>query len=205
MNIADRIMYEDREIFVINKPAGVAVESARVTEPDLASLLRAYSGKEVYIVHRLDQAVSGIVVFARTKRAASVLSGAFQRGETEKVYRAKVSGCICRDRDTLTDWLMKDGRTNTSRVVPGGTKGAKKAVLEYVRTGEQELRIRLMTGRHHQIRVQLSHAGMPILGDRKYGGETCYARGKIALCAERLTFAHPGTGEKMTFETVPDF
>ena len=205
MNIADYILYEDREILVVNKPAGIAAQSARVTEPDLASLLRTYTGREVYIVHRLDQAVSGIVVFARTKKAAASLSGAFQRGDTEKVYVARVSGCICKDRDTLTDWLLKDGRTNTSRVVPEGTQGAKKAVLEYERAGEQELRIRLMTGRHHQIRVQLSHAGMPILGDRKYGGEACYGRGRIALCAERLSFTHPGTGEKMTFDIEPDF
>ena len=115
-----------------------------------------------------------------------------------------------------TDYLLKDGRTNTSRVVAKGTQGAKEARLSYetlpetsgFKDGYALLKVELDTGRHHQIRVQLAHAGLPILGDRKYGvsaGEKDVYGGPLCLCAYRLTFTHPTSRKKMQFETVPEF
>ena len=126
----------------------------------------------------------------------------------KKMYRARVCGTIPAKNGELTDYLVKDGRNNMSHAASPGTKGAKKAVLRYRQTAEDELEIDLVTGRHHQIRVQLAHAGMPIAGDVKYGapektgGEDNPGRGRIALTASRLSFRHPSTGRIMTF-TLP--
>ena len=208
--LKERILYEDSEILVVDKPAGTAVESARVTEPDLVSLLRTYLGRPVYVVHRLDQPVRGVMVFAKTSRAASSLSSQVSgngRDQMKKIYHARVSGPVPAGEGTLTDYLLRDPKTNMSRVVNEkdlnqygkGTK-PKKAVLHYRKTGEQELEVELLTGRHHQIRVQLAHAGMPIEGDRKYGGSEAET---LALCAAEITFRHPKTGEKMTWRINP--
>ena len=218
-----KICYEDSEIIVVEKPAGVAVESAHVTEKDLYSSLRSYLAEksggsrdhrpgaesdEIHIVHRLDQVVAGLLVFAKTKEAAAALSKQLTDGTMKKMYRARVCGTIPAKNGELTDYLVKDGRNNMSHAASPGTKGAKKAVLRYRQTAEDELEIDLVTGRHHQIRVQLAHAGMPIAGDVKYGapektgGEDNPGRGRIALTASRLSFRHPSTGRIMTF-TLP--
>ncbi len=216
-----RIVYEDNEIIVADKPAGVAVQTRKLAEKDLESLLKSYlakkpgnAGREPYlaVVHRLDQPVAGLVAFAKTPKAAAELSGYFREKTACKIYSAIVCSkdVIPEGRQILTDYLLKDTKSNTSCVVSEGTKGAKKAVLEftadpcenadavYSETGFRfyRLRIKLQTGRHHQIRVQLSNAGMPIYGDVKYGGmsaEKKYSkicelkRGAIALTAESLS------------------
>ena len=216
MIIEDRILYEDAEIIAVDKPAGVAVESARVGETDLAHALRSYladgdGGPEIYTVHRLDQPVAGVVLFARTKMAAAALSKQLADGEMQKIYRARVCGRIPAEAGELTDYLAWDRKTNTAHVVPGGKGSAKtsarreerpkKAVLRYKKTGEDTLEIELITGRHHQIRAQLAHAGMPIRGDTKYGAQADskegLARGQIALRAVSLSFRHPRTGAVM--------
>ena len=194
-----KILYEDSDILVVFKEAGLAVESRRATEPDLESLLLRYlsekresgskpenAGKpgngsnsenrgkpELHIVHRLDQPVAGILVFAKTKAAAAGLAKQLTDGRMKKLYRASVDGPIPKEEDTLSDYLVKDGRTNMSRV----DKNGKKAVLHYRKLTEDTLEIELFTGRHHQMRVQLAHAGMPIRGDVKYGAAS--AAGKI--------------------------
>ena len=159
-------------------------------------------------MHRLDQVVSGTIVFAKTKKAAAALSKQLTDGTMKKIYRAKVCGPIPLDSGELRDFLLKDGKNNVSRVVSPSKqgmypKGAKEAVLRYRKVSEDTLEIELMTGRHHQIRAQLAHAGMPIAGDRKYGAPASSAEdlpgGGIALRAVRLSFRHPGTGEVMTF------
>ena len=119
----------------------------------------------------------------------------------KKSYLACVTGEVP-EKGTLTDWLLRDPKTNTTRVVPEGTKGAKRAELHFQRSGEQEAAVELVTGRHHQIRVQLSHAGMPIRGDRKYGGAPGNA---LMLCACRLSFIHPESGERVTFMAEPSW
>lgn len=214
------ILYEDAQILVVQKPGGVAVQTGRLAQKDMVSILKNYRAdnrEEPYIgvVHRLDQPVEGVMVFAKTAAAAAGLSGQFEKGKAEKYYRAVVlnrmeepllegAGAV------LTDYLIKDGRNNVSKVVPPGTKGAKKAVLQYtvVKAGEElaKLDIRLETGRHHQIRVQMANAGFPLLFDHKYGPKDLRreAAGQIALCAAKICFLHPGTGERMEFEAAPE-
>lgn len=226
------IIFEDNNIIVAFKPAGIATQTARVGQQDMVSELKNYlnrqsvehredRGSEPYLglVHRLDQPVSGLLVFAKTKSAAASLSHQLETGELQKYYYAVVMGKPSKIEDILVDYLYKDGHNNMSFVVKESFPEAKKAVLEYrtVKTLvalEQNLEaslleIKLLTGRHHQIRVQLSNADMPILGDAKYGSieskdfsnEACK---KLALCAYKLRFKHPMTGEELTFERVPE-
>lgn len=211
-----RIIYEDEAILVCHKPASTAVQTRRLGEPDLESLLKNYRagrGEPPYIgvVHRLDQPVQGVMVFAKTKEAASYLSRQIAAGQADKDYYAMVYGVPERRRGRLEDELLRDGRTNTSAVVPRKTAGAKHAELSYEvvawKGGRSILKIRLFTGRHHQIRVQLAHAGFPIVGDRKYNFKENLnsSAGPLALCAYRIGFRHPLTHRKAEFEIDKPF
>ncbi len=229
-----KIIFEDQHILVVYKPEGMAVETAKITETDLLSYLKNYLKKPyLAMVHRLDQPVEGLLVFAKTPFAAKELSRQIQDNRMKKRYLAAV--CIdkmasgeqaCNDKEEikaeegfgrlLEDYLLKDGRTNTSRIVTKETKGAKKASLFYelITVHEQEgigiAKIELITGRHHQIRVQLSHAGMPLLGDLKYGNETSIEKSRqlqvkqAALCACQLEFFHPKTGKPLLYRIEPE-
>ena len=218
--IRKRILYEDRDVLVFHKPAGLPVQSADSGMMDLESLLRIFlNGVQPRIVHRLDQPVEGIVVLALTSRTAGELSRQLAAGEINKVYQAAVCpqpGVVIPppgELHSLEDVLIRDGRTNTSRIARAGEEG-KKARLNYEMVGKiaiesmkevdniWKVRIVLLTGRHHQIRVQFSHAGMPLAGDIKYGGPRM--REGLALCACSLDFSHPVTGRDMHFEVVPD-
>ena len=225
-NIQDCILYEDREILVCHKPAGIAVQNARLGAADMESSLKNYlalknPGKMPYlgVVHRLDQPVEGILVFGKTPEAAKSLSAQITAGKMEKIYLAVTYGKQAeagKKEKVLEDYLKKDGKSNTSSVVNAHTPGAKKARLSYEVLGEAVdaisgkkkwlLRIHLDTGRHHQIRVQMAHAGMPLAGDRKYGAGTnvTIGAGSLALCAASLTFFHPVTGKVMKFVTKPE-
>lgn len=219
-NIEKQILFEDRQILVCHKPAGLAVQSARVGTADMESLLKNYLAKKepgkipyLGVVHRLDQPVEGVLLFARTPKAARDLSAQIAGGQMKKLYLAVTGRCPSAPEGTLEDYLKKDGRTNTSAVVPKGTEGAKKARLSYrveqVLPGEEPgtdrclVRIRLETGRHHQIRVQMAHAGMPLLGDQKYGNAKV-GDAALALCADCLTFMYPGTKKEKTFRVEPE-
>lgn len=217
-----RIIYEDRQIIVCRKPAGIPVQSSRVSTPDMVSILKnhlaeecslpsgkpASPGKSLYlaVIHRLDQPVEGLLVFAKTPEAAKDLNRQLTSSGFGKYYRAEVCGVPVPPEGDLEDYLIKDGRTNTSRVCPKETPGAKAARLHYRVTGTRSengtvyslLEIRLDTGRHHQIRVQMSHLGCPLAGDRKYGAGT--ERGPLKLCAYRLEFLHPSDHRPMCFE-----
>ena len=212
-DIRDYILYEDKDILVCHKPAGLAVQNARVGSMDMESLLKNYiaqkvPGKMPYlgIIHRLDQPVEGIVVFAKTPQAAKELNRQLQAGGFGKYYQAVLCKVPEKAQGQLTDYLVKDGRTNLSKICRKSDAGAKEARLSYKIQGEAEgkalANIHLDTGRHHQIRVQMSGMGCPILGDVKYGGEE-KARGQIALCASSLTFVHPKTKKQMQFEIQP--
>ena len=201
------IIYRDNDIILIFKEAGLAVQSRNVMHKDAESLLLSElmqnggTGKkpELHVINRLDQPVEGLVLFALNKKAAAALTKQLTDGNIEKIYRAQIAGTIPADEGTLTDYLQKDGRSNTSRIVSKGTPNAKKATLSYKKVSDDEIEIKLLTGRHHQIRVQLAHAGMPIRGDRKYGKSDPDYRGRLMLTACRLTFIHPSTGKKMDF------
>ncbi len=210
-----RILYEDKELFVIWKPSGIAVQSARASVPDVMSMLQnelvGRGDKSPYLglVNRLDQPVEGIFLVAKNQRAAADLSRQVSdHTHMEKWYQALVCGKLPEKKGTLVDYLQKDGRTNTSRVVPPETKGAKRSELSYEVITEWEdkslLKIRLRTGRYHQIRVQLAHAGAPIMGDRKYG-KADPGCGSLCLCACGTVFVHPVTKERMSFWTEPTF
>ena len=221
-NIKIKILYEDKDILVCHKPAGLAVQNARVGSMDMESLLKNYiaqkvPGKMPYlgIIHRLDQPVEGVLVFALNPKAAADLSRQMTAGKIKKTYLAVTEGTVKVKSAKLVDWLKKDGRTNSSAVVEGGTSGAKKAILSYevLETwknkedaqdcGERNLiRIDLDTGRHHQIRVQMAHAGMPLVGDRKYNpGQN--SQEPLALCSAKLGFQHPVTKKQLEFQVQP--
>lgn len=220
-----QILLENKQIIVVYKPAGIAVQSASVGQMDLEHQILGYlsskgSGREIpylAVVHRLDQPVEGILLFAKTKEAAAFCSAQVQRGKMKKEYLAVVAPSPEKKEGLLEDYLLKDGRSNSSRVVTKDTKGAKKSLLSYEVIAEEEegqalVRIQLMTGRHHQIRVQLSHAGMPIVGDRKYGKD-CLAglnekestKGfeELLLCAASLTFVNPADKKNVKIEITP--
>lgn len=210
------ILYEDSQLLVCVKEPGVPVQSARIGVRDMVSALKTYrkeaegTSGEPYlgVVHRLDQPVGGVLVFAKTKGAAGELSGQIQKGRMRKEYLAVVCGSAQKDGGRLEDMLLRDGRTNTSRVVGLRQAGAKRAVLDYHVLERQEdfslVSVLLSTGRHHQIRVQMAHAGMPLAGDRKYWPEGDWKSGEgLALWAHRLTFAHPKTGKVLTFQAEP--
>lgn len=220
------IIMEDEAMIVVRKPAGVESQGGRGFSMDLESEIRNYlyrksGGKTSYVgvIHRLDRPVCGVMVYAKTKQAAAALSSQVQSGRMEKRYYAVLCGTMHPERGSLEDYLVKDGRRNRSRVADPAEAGAKRAVLNYktvdadafhgldafFEAGEQReersmVEIELVTGRHHQIRVQFSHRGCPLLGDTRYGG-TAGARAEraVGLCAYLLSFSHPVTGEKLTF------
>lgn len=215
------IKYEDEGILVIHKPAGIATETARIGQADVVSELKNYlkvKGNGTYLgtIHRLDQPVEGLLVFAKTPEAAKVLTKQLENGTLKKSYAALVPRMESENvtQGELEDYLLKDGRTNLSKVVPAGTQGAKKAKLSWkllheIKTEELEyslVEVEIFTGRHHQIRVQMSHADMPLLGDSKYGNDVSKELTEklgirhTALLANRLSVIHPVTKENMQFE-----
>ena len=210
-----RIVFEDDVLIVCHKYPGIAVQTAALGQADMVSELKKYLAgqgeKNPYlaVVHRLDQPVEGLLVFAKTEAAAASLSKQVQDHDFTKEYTAQVYGKMPQKQGELTDFLVKDARSNTSRVISEKDKNGKRSVLSYEVSEETEktqtLRILLKTGRHHQIRVQLSHAGCPILGDTKYGTEEAkrYAAEQgvkqLCLCASRLEFTHPVTGKQLQF------
>lgn len=221
-----RVLYEDESILVCIKPAGMPVQSDRSRDPDMLTLLRdrifmeTGAEKEPYLaaVHRLDRPVGGLMVFARTKEAAAALSEQIQKFEFEKDYQAVVCGEPEEPEGVMEDELLADPVTNMTKVVSPGTPGARHALLEYevidvVETEEGLLSwvlVILHTGRHHQIRAQFAHRGLPLYGDARYnpafagkkGSGKCFAG--VGLYATRLAFCHPVTGEKMVYKTEPE-
>lgn len=210
------ILFEDKEIIVVVKPAGVPTEGGKVGEKDMVSLIKKYlkdKGEEpaAFVIHRLDQPVSGILVFAKTKEAAAFLSSELSKDSFSKDYKALVyKSQGFKEKGHLENYLLKDSKTNTSKVVDSAIKGAKKAILDYELLEEKEdcaeVLVHLMTGRHHQIRVQMANAGMPLLGDQKYGTKESAGVSlrngieNVALTAYKLSFRHPRTKEKLTYE-----
>lgn len=206
-----QILYEDEELLAVRKPAGVAVQTKRLGVADMESLLKNYragKGEPPYIgiVHRLDQPVEGVMVFAKTGEAAGSLGKQMQSRQIDKYYYAMVDGVPPKKKGTLEDYLLRDGKTNTSAAVSKETAGARRAALSYevqeTGAGRAILRISLETGRHHQIRVQLANAGWPIVGDRKYNFKENMKpySGELALCSYKICIRHPKNNKKLMFE-----
>lgn len=221
-----KILFEDKDILVCVKPEKVAVQNSKSGIPDMVSLLKNYLHQnsaqkgEPYlaVIHRLDQPVAGILVFAKTPSAAKELNRQLQNGGFGKHYLALLSDTPASSKGTLTDYLVKDGRSNTSSICTPDKEGAKKAVLHYEMIPRTEdfsflssfpdeyplAKIQLETGRHHQIRVQMAHLGCPIVGDRKYGTNISANQASgyrtLALFAYRLEFVHPKTKKQMNFQ-----
>ena len=202
------ILFEDGQIAVIVKPAGMASQLTPRGN-DCVTALRAQTGGEIFAVHRLDTPTTGVMVYAKTKKAAAFLSKEMAEGRFQKEYLALVHGRPEDPSGNMEDWLFKDAR-NKTYVVKRERKGVKKAILSYetLQTRADEtygtlslVRIRLQTGRTHQIRVQFASRKMPVLGDGKYGAKDNAPFLGLACC--RLTFRHPATGEEMTFTHMP--
>lgn len=208
-----RVIYEDDSVLVVYKPAGIATQTARIGQKDMESMLRnmrAEKGEDPYIgvVHRLDQPVEGVMVFAKTKEAAGALSAQVQSRAIGKHYYAVTIQIPESTEGTLTDYLLFQKKENMSIVTGAEHKGAKKAELAYVIMAETSthalLDIQLKTGRHHQIRAQLSHMGCPIAGDGKYGQTGSGRTTHLALCSYRIAFDHPVSGKRMDFSILPE-
>ncbi len=196
------VLYSDKDIAVIIKPVGVLSEDG---EGSVCALIRDALGvTDVYPIHRLDRDVGGVMVYALNKKSAAALCQAVTENALEKVYLAVVHGRPLEARGVLFDLLFKDSKKNKSYVVKRERKGVRKAELSYETLksdGEKSLvKIRLHTGRSHQIRVQFSSRKMPLFGDRKYGASD--GEKQIALFSHSLTFPHPN-GDIMTFEKAP--
>lgn len=200
-----RLFYLDNDVVVCTKPVGVLSESGGMPE-----LLNSQIGwGETRCVHRLDMAVGGVMVYARSKEAAAKLSSSLAGHELGKRYLAVVQGRPERDEDTLKDLLYHDSTTNKTYVVKRQRRGVKEAELRYRRLQTQSategeislLRVELVTGRSHQIRVQFASRKLPLVGDSRYGSS--YRSSGIALWCEQLSFPHPKSGEMMTFTCPP--
>ena len=207
------ILYEDEYILAAVKPQGMPSQADKTGDPDLLSELEAYCGKPLGLLHRLDRPVGGVMLFAKDKKAEAVLAKDLQENRLNKRYLTVLCGKLPAEQGTLEDYLLKNARTNLSEVVSKDRKGAKKAILHYKVITEKETdigvltlaEIKLETGRHHQIRVQTSHAGFPIWGDKKYH-KNFPKKGKtdIALWSYRLEGVHPKTKEAFSLTAKPE-
>lgn len=209
--IEDTILYEDKDLLVCHKPAGMPVQSRQVGSQDMEHALLGYLARKkeplyLAVIHRLDQPVEGILVFAKNKKSAAGLNKQMQDGKMDKYYLAVTSKIPEKKSGRLEDCMIKDAKSNTSRIAKESEAGKKKAVLEYQVLKEKDekalLEIHLFTGRHHQIRVQTANAGFPLYGDTKYNPELAGTKEwvQIALCAYKLKFVHPITKKQMKFE-----
>ncbi|MCZ8513008.1 RluA family pseudouridine synthase [Paenibacillus filicis] len=209
------VLYEDNHVLVVVKPPNVPSQEDDSRDPDMLTLLKAdlkhRHGKPgnvfLGLVHRLDRPVGGVMVFAKTSKAASRLSDAVRTRSIRKEYTAVVHGRPKEPQGTLTHYLLKDPKTNRVSVVPPAKSGAKEAVLDYrvlgSRDGCSKVQIELHTGRPHQIRVQFAAIGCPLVGDQRYGGPRAEPGQQIALWSTRLEFEHPTTKETLSFVSTP--
>ncbi len=205
-----KVLFEDNHIIVAIKPAGVLSQSDGSFAPDMLTILKAYIKEEyskpgeVYLglVHRLDRPVSGVMVFARTSKAASRLSEQIRTRKVEKIYRCVVKG-ILEGEGRLENFISKDEDKNIVTVIDKEKPGYKASYLDYralvSKDGLTMVEVKLGTGRSHQIRAQMAHAGYPLIGDQKYGDKDKRCK-DIALEAYKLSFEHPVKREFITFE-----
>ncbi|MBF1387794.1 RluA family pseudouridine synthase [Prevotella denticola] len=212
-----QVLYEDNHIIIVYKEAGEIVQGDKSGDEPLSETVRRWI-KEKYqkpgnvflgIVHRLDRPVSGLVIFAKTSKALARLNNMFRNGEVHKTYWAIVTRPPFEPEATLTDWLVRNERQNKSYAYNHQVPTSKKSILHYKIINRSDrytlLEINLMTGRHHQIRCQLSNMDCPIKGDLKYGAPRSNPDGSISLLSHRVEFVHPVSKENICIESpLPD-
>jgi 23S rRNA pseudouridine1911/1915/1917 synthase len=211
-----KIIYEDNHIIVVEKPVNIPSQGDKTGDIDMLTIIKEYLIKKynkpgdayLGLVHRLDRPTGGVMVFAKTSKAASRLSEQIRNKEFEKEYLVIADGKFEKNEGTYEDYLLKNEKNNISKVVNEKNKNAKIAKLDYEvlkyneETNLSLVKVKLHTGRHHQIRVQFSSRLHSIYGDQKYGTR---GRGKqLCLWAYKLSFIHPTTKEKLTFESYPE-
>lgn len=206
------ILYEDNQIIVVEKKPNVLSQSDITGDLDLLTMVKSYVKEKynkpgnVYIglVHRLDRPVGGVMVFARTSKAAKRLNEQIQNHEFNKTYVAVLDGALIKEKDELVNYLYKDSKTGKSKIVDKDFTGGKLSKLNYEVLGYYDdktiVKINLITGRHHQIRLQFKHLGYPLYGDQLYGNKN---NEQIRLYAYKLEFNHPVSKEKLTFKLLP--
>lgn len=208
-NIGDLVLYKNNQLIAFNKPVTMGVQADKTEDKPLLALAEIFCKSEVHVIHRLDRPASGVVLFAKNKKALAAINLQFQERKITKTYLAVVKNKPENDTGTLVHFLRKNGKTNTSHAYETEVKGSKRAELTYKLLGSIEnyhlLEIELITGRHHQIRAQLAAIGSPIKGDVKYGFRRGNQDRSIHLHAWKLGFKHPVTKEKiMVTAPVPD-
>ncbi len=209
------VLYEDNQVVVVIKPQNVPTQADASGDEDMLSMVKAYV-KEKYnkegeafigLVHRLDRPTGGIMVFARNSKSAKRLSEQFATHDVEKTYYAVTRGVVKIKTQKLINYLRKDEKENIVKVVPMSEKGAKKAELVYNyledNGSESLLEVKILTGRSHQIRLQLANIGYPLVGDVKYGKDKGVTQ-KLGLWAGKLAFNHPTTKERLVFMAMAD-
>ncbi len=209
-----QIVYEDNHIIVVIKPQNQPTQKDQSGDIDLLNEIKDYIKQKynkpgeafIGLVHRLDRPTGGLMVFARNSKSADRLAKQIQNGEFDKVYYAVVDGRIKVKTEKLVNYLKKDEQNNIVKICPPLENGAKKAELIYntldINENKSLLSVKILTGRSHQIRVQLSNIGFPIVGDMKYNKNA--SKGFLALWAGRLEFNHPVTKKRMVFISSPD-
>lgn len=214
--IEPKIVYEDNHLIVVIKPHNISVQEDESKDADMLTIIKNFIKERdnkpgnvfLGLVHRLDRPTGGVMVFAKTSKAASRLSAQLKDKKLRKHYLCVVNGRPQIAEDKLTTYLKKDEKTNTVRIVPQFEDGAKEAVLEYkiieTKNKYSLIDVNLITGRSHQIRVQMANQlNVPIFGDFKYGDKE--HGGNLALWAYELTFVHPITKQNMKFKVAPDY
>ncbi|MGB5982762.1 MAG: RluA family pseudouridine synthase [Nonlabens sp.] len=216
MNISERILYEDNHLIAVNKLSGELTQGDKTGDPILPDLIKEYIAEKynkpgaVYlgVIHRLDRPTSGIVIFARTSKALSRMNKLFLERKTEKTYWAMVEGAPSEERQRLEHYLVRNPKQNKSYAHDHEVPNSKKAALSYSIIKKLDryslLEVKLETGRHHQIRSQLSKIGRIIKGDLKYGAKRSNKDGSIHLHARALSFVHPVKKEQITIVAEPN-
>lgn len=212
-----QVVYEDNHIIIVSKRSGEIVQGDKTGDEPLSETVKQYIKAKYQkpgnvflgVVHRLDRPVSGLVVFAKTSKALSRLNNMFRDGEVHKTYWAIVKNTPPYDEGELVNWIVRNEKQNKSYAYDHEVKNSKKAILRYKLMGRTDryslLEIHLLTGRHHQIRCQLSKMGCPIKGDLKYGAQRSNPDGSISLLSHRVEFVHPVSKETIVVEApLPD-
>lgn len=212
-----KVVYEDNHLIIVYKESGEIVQGDKTGDTPLSETVKAYIKDKYHkpgavflgVVHRLDRPVSGLVIFARTSKALARLNDMFRRGDIHKTYWAITQNAPPVEQDTLTSWLQRNERQNKSYVYDKEVSNSKKAVLNYQLRSRSDryclIEVELLTGRHHQIRAQLSHIGCPIKGDLKYGAKRSNPDGSISLLSCKVEFVHPVSKKNIILNSpIPD-